>query len=122
MGTIGERLRQIRKHYHITQVQLGDLIGLSGSGVASAEIGRSKLTEAALKLICATYHINYLWLTEGQGDMLEEETTDDMIERLMAGESPLAIQIMKAFARLPREEWERLSAIMDAVEQKRPLF
>lgn len=122
MNTIGERVRLIRKKYHITQVQLGELIGISAPGVAGAELGRSKFTEAALKLICTTYHVNYLWLTEGLGDMLEEETTDDMIERLMAGESPLAVQIMKAFARLPREEWERLSAIMDAVEQKRPLF
>ena len=122
MGNIGERIRQVREKFGLTQTDLGNLLGIKKGAVSKFECDRAIPTEAALKLICATYHINYLWLTEGQGDMLEEETTDDMIERLMAGESPLAIQIMKAFARLPREEWERLSAIMDAVEQKRPLF
>lgn len=122
MGNIGERIRLIRRQFGLTQEDLGKLLGIKKGAVSKFECDRAIPTEAALKLICATYHINYLWLTEGLGDMLEEETTDDMIERLMAGESPLAIQIIKAFAKLPQEEWERLSAIMDAVEQKRPLF
>lgn len=120
MATIGERVRVVRKHYNLTQVELGNVIGISGSGVASAETGKSNFTEAALKLICSTYHINYMWLTEGRGDMMQEETADDMIDRMMAGESLLARQIMKAFARLPREEWERLRDLIDALQRDGP--
>lgn len=120
MATVGERVREVRKHYNLTQVELGNLIGISGAGVGKIETNVSKPTEAALKLICSTYHINYMWLTEGRGDMMQEETADDMIDRMMAGESLLARQIMKAFARLPREEWERLRDIIDAVQRDGP--
>lgn len=117
MSTIGERVREIRKTLHITQVEMGSLIGISGSGVSQVETGTSKLTEAAIKLICQTYHVNYLWLTEGKGDMLERETPAEMVERLMAGESPLAISIMKAFAELPDAEWARLRDLINRIKE-----
>ena len=118
MESIGERVRIVRKQFGHTQVELGQIIGLTGSGVAAAETGKSRFTEAALKLICSTYHVNYLWLTEGRGEMLEAESPADMIERLMAGESPLAVSIMKAFAQLPMEEWTRLRDLIDQVKEK----
>lgn len=117
MSTIGERVKEIRKTLHITQVEMGSLIGISGSGVSQVETGASKLTEAAIKLICQIYHVNYLWLTEGKGEMLEAETPAEMVERLMAGESPLAISIMKAFAELPMEEWLKLRKLIDEVKE-----
>ena len=116
MGSIGERFKHLRKELHITQVALGQLIGVSGSAISQIEAGASKPTEAALKLICSTYHVNYKWLVDGEGDMLEEETPEDMIERLMAGESPLAISIMKTFASLPIEEWRKLRQVIDEVK------
>lgn len=122
MNTIGERIKAIRKQFNLTQEDLGKLLGIKNGAVSKFECDRVIPDVAALKLICATYHINYLWLTEGLGDMLEEETTDDMIERMMAGESPLAIQIMKAFAKLPDEEWDRFRDMIQAVKDKRPLF
>lgn len=117
MESIGERVRVLRKTLHITQVELGDVIGIQGGSVAKVEAGASKLTEAAIKLICQTYHVNYLWLTEGKGEMLEAETPAEMVERLMAGESPLAISIMKAFAELPMEEWLKLRKLIDEVKE-----
>lgn len=117
MKTIGERVRIVRKQLGQTQVEFGRLLGLTGSGVAAAEAGKSRFTEAAIKLICQTYHVNYLWLTEGKGEMLEAETPAEMVERLMAGESPLAISIMKAFAELPLEEWLKLRKLIDEVKE-----
>lgn len=121
MSTIGDRVKQLRKELKITQVELGQLIGISGSGVASAETGKSKFTEAALKLICATYHVNYMWLTEGVGDMMQDESIDDMVDRIMAGESVLAREIMKAFARLPDDEWRRFMDVVEQVKKNGPL-
>jgi len=120
LESIGSRIKMIRKHYGLTQTELGELLGIQYSGVSKFERDVVIPTEAALKLICSTYHINYMWLTEGRGDMMQEETADDMIDRMMAGESLLARQIMKAFARLPREEWERLRDIIDAVQRDGP--
>lgn len=118
LSTLGERLREVRKTLHITQVEIGGLIGVSGSGISQIEAGASRPTEAAVKLICQTYHVNYLWLTEGRGEMLEAETPAEMVERLMAGQHPVAVAIMKAFAELPTEEWEKLRDLIDRVKSE----
>lgn len=121
MPSVGERIKALRKELKITQVGLGKLIGISGAGVGKIETNVSKPTEAALKLICATYHVNYMWLTEGVGDMLQDESIDDMVDRIMAGESVLAREIMKAFARLPDDEWRRFMDVVEQVKKNGPL-
>lgn len=116
MNTIGERLKQLRKELHITQVEMGNLIGITGSAISQVEAGVSRLTDAAIKLICQTYHVSYIWLTAGDGPMLEPESPEMMVERMMVGESALAINVMKAFAALPLEEWRRLRDMIDQVK------
>lgn len=118
MNTIGERIRALRKELHLTQVEFGKVIGISGSGVSQIEGGFSQPTEAAIKLICSTYHVEYLWLTEGEGPKMESLTTDALVEKYMAGESPVAISIMKAFAKLPDEEWIKLRDLIDRIKKE----
>lgn len=118
MNALGERFKEMRKALHITQADLGAVIGIQGVSVAKIESGASKPTEAAIKLICQTYHVNYAWLTTGEGKMLAVETPETMIERLMVGESQLAINVMKAFAALPIDEWRRLRDMIDRVKEE----
>lgn len=118
MNTIGERIKHLRKEMHLTQVELGKVIGIKGASVAQIEANTSKPTEAALKLICATYKVNYLWLTEGRGEMMQDLSLEDLVDKYMAGESPLAISIMKAFVRLPDEEWSKFRDMIDRIKNE----
>lgn len=118
MGTFGERLRQLRKELHLTQAELGKQLGLGETSLSKVEAGSSRLTEAAIKLICATYKVNYEWLTEGRGDMFQAESLEDLVDRLMAGQSPLAISIMKAFVHLPDEEWVKFRDMCDRIKKE----
>lgn len=118
METFGERLKHLRKALNLTQVELGALVGLKGASVAQVEANSSRMTEAAIKLICATYKVNYLWLTEGAGEMWQGKNLEDLVEQYMAGESPLAISIMKSFVRLPDEEWVRLRDLIDRIKKE----
>ena len=112
------RIKEVRKSNGQTQAEFARNLGITDTAVSKIESGANTPSEQTLKLICSTYHVNYLWLTEGRGEMLEAESPGDMIERLMAGESPLAISIMKAFAELPAEEWRRLRDLIDQVKEK----
>lgn len=118
MGTIGERVKQLRKELGLTQVQLGNLIGIAGGSVAKIEANASNITEAAIKLICATYKVNYEWLTEGRGDMFQAESLEDLVDRLMAGQSPMAISLMKMFVHLPDEEWVKFRDMCDRIKKE----
>ncbi len=113
-----DRIKAVRKSNGLTQAEFAKSLGVTDAAISKIEKGVNIPSEQTLKLICSTYHVNYLWLTVGRGEMLEAESPADMIERLMAGESPLAISIMKAFAQLPAEEWNRLRDLIDQVKEK----
>ena len=118
MSTIGERIRELRKELHLTQVEFGSIIGLDGTGISKVETDNRSLTEAAMKLICSTYKVNYLWLTEGVGPMMQDLTLEDLVDKYMAGESALAVSIMKAFVRLPDEEWAKFRDMIDRIKNE----
>ena len=116
--TIGERIKLVRKNAKQTQVQLGELLGITGAGVGKIETNVSRPTDAAIKLICKTFHVNYVWLTEGEGPMMEEMDTDALVDKYMAGESEFARSIMKSFAKLPDEEWYRLRDLIERIKKE----
>ncbi len=108
METIGERIRQIRKEKKLTQVEFGQLIGISGAGVGKIETDVSRPTDAAVKLICATYHVNYLWLTEGAGPVYEEATGDAFIDRYAPDADEKARALLTELLKLPDSAWYAL--------------
>lgn len=110
---MNRRFKEMRKALHLTQEEIGSLIGISGSAVSMIESGKNRPTDAALKLICSTYHVNYLWLTEGEGPMLEALDTDALVDKYLAGESEVTKSIMKAFAKLPDSEWQKLRDLIE---------
>lgn len=66
-----ERLKQLRKALDLTQTEFGERIGASRDAIAAYERGVS-VKEPIIKLICNTYNVDYLWLTQGEGDMFDD--------------------------------------------------
>ena len=124
--SISERIRYVREHQpdgKLSRREFAERLGVSQGVIQNAEeaevrLKDGKIAESLLKHICVVYHVNYLWLTEGKGEMLEDEDTDAMVDRVMAGESPLAISIMKAFAKLPDEEWIKFRDLVDKIKKE----
>ena len=123
MNTIGSRIKQIRKEKQLTQVELGQLLGITGAGVSYIESGGSQPTEAALKLICATYHVHYLWLTTGEGPMYETASGDALIDKYAPDAEDHLKKVFREMAKLPDSAWESLreyiAYMLAAVDQAR---
>lgn len=115
---MNSRIKELRKCLKLTQAEFGKSLGISDAAVSKLESGINSPSESTIKLICSTYHVNYLWLTKGEGDMMEEEDAEAMIERVMAGQSEFAISIMKAFTKLPDEEWYKLRDVIDKIKKE----
>ena len=94
------------------------LLGVQNAAISKMETDRVVPTDASLKLICATYHINYLWLTKGEGQMMEALDTDALVEKYMAGESEWAKSVMKSFAKLPDEEWYKFRDMIERIKKE----
>lgn len=125
MNSVSERIKQVRSSVmgkKLTQDEFAEMLGVTRSVVTNWEDAERRLPngipERSLRHICKVFHVNFLWLTEGEGPMMETMTTDALVDKYMAGESPIAISIMKAFAKLPDEEWVKLRDLIDRIKKE----
>ena len=125
MESISDRIKEVRLTVtgkKLSQDEFAKALGMSRSALANLADAENRLPNgvpmSAIKLICATYHVNYLWLTEGKGIMMEMMDTDALVDKYMANESEWAKSIMKSFARLPDEEWYKLRNLIEQIKRE----
>ncbi len=80
--TQGERVRKIRKTLGLTLEKFGDKLGIKKAAVSKIEKGENSLTDANMKAICREFHVDYTWLTTGEGDDIFEKSPSSTMEQL----------------------------------------
>lgn len=123
--TQGERIRKIRKSKKLTMDQFGDNIGVTKSTISNIENGNRNATEHMIKSICREYRVDYLWLTQGIGDMYIQEDAKiklyRMIDQVLEGENEHVKRVFKNFSELTEKDYEDLLRIMDQLlDEKEP--
>ncbi len=79
----GKRVRELRKNIGLTLEKFGKPLGVGKTAISNIENGERSLTEQMAKSICREYNVNYLWLTEGKGDIFTttpESVVDELAE------------------------------------------
>lgn len=94
----GERVREVRKTLGLTLDKFGERIGIKKSTLSLIENGKSNLTDANVKAICREFHVDYIWLTTGDGEMFVDSDDDffERIDMIMMGEDEARKNIFKA--------------------------
>ena len=115
---VSTRIKQIRKNFSLSQKSFGENLGVSRDVINNIENERVEATEAIIKLICATYNVDYWWLKEGKGEMLRT-VDDNLIGRIdqLCDENETAKALFKAFASLDKNEWIVLQKIIDNIKK-----
>lgn len=83
MKTDYERLRELRKHYKLSQTEFAEKLGVTRSVIKNLELGVVEIKEHMLKLIAATFNVNEEWLRNGTGEMLIQ-TPKNILDELVA--------------------------------------
>lgn len=96
--TQGERIREVRKALGLTLEKFGDKLGVTKQTVSRIENGINNLTDQMTKSICREFHVDYIWLTSGEGEMFVESDDDfySRIDQIMAGENDKRRSMIKA--------------------------
>lgn len=79
----GNRIRELRKNLGYTLEEFGKPLGVGKTAISKIENGERNLTEQMSLAVCREYNVNYLWLTEGKGDMFTstpESVVDELAE------------------------------------------
>lgn len=99
-----DRIKRVRKHAHLTQVEFGEKIGISRTGLQKLEAGENNPSEQTIRAICREFGIRRQWLEEGVGPMFVPLEEDGDIFSTFA-------QVQ--FNTLPRFEQEAIIALLN---------
>lgn len=66
MGTIGERIREIRKVNHLTQEEFSDILGVKQPHISNIERGKDFPSKTLVVLISILFETDRDWLLHGQ--------------------------------------------------------
>jgi len=121
---IGERIRQVRKYYQLTQLEFGERLGCSKSSIINYEKGERSPDTVFLVRLLKEFNVDSNWLLLGTGKMPKyskdrEVLGDDvlqMIEHLRIPAIKLSImaeyeRFKKIFAPLIKEFEEKKNSI-----------
>lgn len=112
--TQGERIREVRKALGLTLEKFGERIGIKKNSVSQIENGVNNLTEQMTKAICREFHVDYIWLTSGEGDMFLDADDDFMeqIDQIMASETDARKNLFKFMLTLSEDDVEAMQRLM----------
>lgn len=116
MVTQGERIREVRKSLELTLEKFGERLGVKKNAISALENGRNSLTDQMTKAICREFHVDYIWLTTGEGEMFVESDDDfyARIDQLMAGENDKRRSMIKALLYADDEDIEAFDRLVDS--------
>ena len=112
--TQGERIREVRKALGLTLEKFGERIGIKKNSVSQIENGVNNLTEQMTKAICREFHVDYIWLTTGEGDMFLDSDDDfkEQIDQIMASETDARKNLFKFMLTLSEDDVEAMQRLM----------
>ena len=98
------RVKELRKMLNLSQESFGENLGIQKASISRIEKGVNGLTTQLAKLINKTYNVNYLWLTEGKGEMFEApgSALDDLAMQYDLNE--IDLYLIKTYLDMPKDE------------------
>ena len=72
-ASIGDRIRQIRRHFSLRQDAFGRKIGMSGNRISELENNKGGAGAGVLVAICREFPVSHEWMLTGNGPMLKPD-------------------------------------------------
>lgn len=120
-----DRIKEVRKKFHLSQTEFAKKLGFSMSYIAQIEIGAKIPSDRTLQDIAREYNISYEWLKTGDGAMEIQLTKNEILAGFM-GEilaenkdnsvlQDFKVRFVTALAQLPIEDWEKLRKFAESL-------
>lgn len=109
---LNDRVKQARKHAGLTQSELAERIGIKQASISELERGLSR-SSSYLVQIAGACGVNPVWLAEGIGKMVYDQSNGDR-DQVVTNVSP-ALQPTRYFE-YPEISWVQAGAAREAVQ------
>lgn len=119
MSTIGERIKEIRKHKGYTQQKFADTLGLKQNTVATYEMNKTIPSDRTIADICREFGVDRIWLETGAGEPFKPADRDEQIatvlSKAIAGNDTARDRLIRAFSQLPDEMFAQAEKILEEI-------
>ena len=119
---MNNRLRAVRKKLGLTQQEFADKLGVSRNNIAGYESGTRNPSDAAIRLVCATFRVNPDYIYNGNGDMFVRLTQNDILDeflpKLAAYPDSFRYRFFEAMSRLDEDDWKYLELLAKKLVSK----
>lgn len=124
---VESRIREIRKHFKLTQAEFGESLGVNRTIIKNYELAIVEPTNIFLDHLCLKYNIDPIWLNTGEGEMFHKNTVDEEIaafvgDALSVKGDPFIQRILFALSRLDDngiKEFKRFYELMSSFEEEK---
>lgn len=115
---MNERIKEIRKHYKMTQEEFSEKLCIGKSALSRIESGINNPSEQTIKLICQEFGIRREWLLNGLGPMqLPPDEDDEIVDSVLAGEDEFIKAVIRGIAKTPGG-WEKMREVFTAIQKE----
>ena len=118
-----KRIKEVRKHFTLSQSAFGERIGVKDNTVAAYENGVRNPSESVVMTICREFGVNRSWLESGQGEMLAQ-TDEEQLDRiaLQYSNDPTFRAILEVYMQMSDQSRklfaEYVCQLSDAIRQR----
>lgn len=84
MSTIGDRILEVVLYTGLNKTQFGKKINLSQSMISKLCAGLATPSDRTISDICRVFTINEKWLRTGDGNMVNQQARNELIDNLIS--------------------------------------
>jgi transcriptional regulator with XRE-family HTH domain len=83
MKAVYERIKEIRTRMGLSQVEFSERIFVSKSFYGDIEIGKKKVNDRIIFIVCKQFNVNEDWVRTGKGEMFIDTPPDIRLIKLL---------------------------------------
>lgn len=118
---MNDRIKDVRKHFKLSQTDFGFQIGVSRDTVANIEGGRIDVKDVIVKSICREFGVSETWLRTGDGEMFAELSQAEQLAAFFKDvdvDDGFKSKLVQALAGLNQDEWKAFEKVVLAMKER----
>lgn len=121
MDTIGDRIKELRNVLGFNQDLFGKKINVKQSTIAGYENNTRNVLDRPINDICRVFHVSYMWLTNGDGEMFtnSDAAIKEKVDQIMESENDFHKKLIESVIDLDDETLIALKRLVDKLANKK---
>lgn len=116
------RIKQIRKHFKLSQGAFGEKIGVTFTAISKIEIGENNVSNQIASAICKEFNVSKEWLETGNGEMFREMTTAELmknaVNKIMQTDNQFIINTLLTMSEMSENDLAIMELFFDKMTRK----